>query len=71
MAFITTTTTIITTAATITITSMIREDICKATVNARDFLGGYLDFQVQVGDLVLLAKAHPLLRTPTGDAIYA
>jgi iron(III) transport system ATP-binding protein len=46
------------------------ENVCKATVIGRDFLGDYLDFRVAVGDLVLLAKAHPSLRTPTGDAIY-
>ena len=37
---------------------------------AKEFLGDYLDFHVKVGDVVLLAKAHPSLRTPTGDAIY-
>ncbi len=46
------------------------ENICRGTVNAKDFLGDYLDFSVKVGDVVLLAKAHPSLRTPTGDPIY-
>ena len=46
------------------------DNVCRGTVNAKDFLGDYLDFHVKVGDLVLLAKAHPSLRTPTGDAIY-
>ena len=27
-------------------------------------------FSVKVGDVVLLARAHPSLRTPTGDPIY-
>ena len=44
--------------------------MCKGIVSAKDFLGDYLDFQVKVGDLMLLAKAHPSLRTPTGDTIY-
>jgi iron(III) transport system ATP-binding protein len=44
--------------------------VCKATVIGRDFLGDYLDFQVAVGDVVLLAKAHPSLRTPAGEPIY-
>jgi iron(III) transport system ATP-binding protein len=46
------------------------DNVCRGTVGAKDFLGDYLDFQVKVGDVVLQAKAHPSLRTPTGDAIY-
>jgi iron(III) transport system ATP-binding protein len=46
------------------------ENIIKATVAAKDFLGEYLDFHVKVGDVVLQARAHPSLRTPTGEAIY-
>ena len=33
-------------------------------------LGEYLDFHVKVGDVVLQARAHPSLRTPTGDPIF-
>ncbi len=44
------------------------DNVCKGTVNAKDFLGDYLDFHVKVGDVLLQAKAHPSLRTPTGDA---
>jgi iron(III) transport system ATP-binding protein len=46
------------------------DNVCKAVVTAKDFLGEHLDFQVKVGDVVLLARAHPSLRTPVGDAIY-
>jgi iron(III) transport system ATP-binding protein len=46
------------------------DNVCQGTVDAKDFLGDYLDFHVKVGDVVLMAKAHPSLRTPTGDAIY-
>jgi iron(III) transport system ATP-binding protein len=46
------------------------DNVCKGTVSAKDFLGDYLDFHVKVGDVELLAKAHPSLRTPTGEAIY-
>jgi iron(III) transport system ATP-binding protein len=46
------------------------DNVCRGTVDAKDFLGDYLDFHVKVGDVVLTAKAHPSLRTPTGDAIY-
>ncbi len=46
------------------------DNVCRATVSGRDFLGDYLDFYVKVGDVVLLAKAHPSLRTATGHPIY-
>src|SRR6266516_3603783 len=46
------------------------DNVCKGMIDAKDFLGDYLDFHVRVGDVVLLAKAHPSLRTPTGDSIY-
>jgi iron(III) transport system ATP-binding protein len=46
------------------------DNVCKAVVTAKDFLGEHLDFQVKVGDVVLLARAHPSLRTPVGDSIY-
>ncbi len=39
-------------------------------VDAKVFLGEYLDFQVKVGDRILLAKAHPSLRTPLGEKIF-
>ncbi len=46
------------------------ENVIRATVHNKDFLGEYLDFHVKVGDVVLQARAHPSLRTPTGDVIY-
>jgi iron(III) transport system ATP-binding protein len=46
------------------------ENIIRAAVHTKDFLGEYLDFHVKVGDVVLQARAHPSLRTPTGDLIY-
>jgi iron(III) transport system ATP-binding protein len=46
------------------------DNVYKAVVTAKDFLGEHLDFQVKVGDVVLLARAHPSLRTPVGDSIY-
>ena len=39
-------------------------------VDAKVFLGEYLDFQIKVGDRMLLAKAHPSLRAPIGEKIY-
>src|SRR5436189_242253 len=46
------------------------DTVCKGTIQAKDFLGDYLDFHVKVGDVVFFAKAHPSLRKPTGDYTY-
>jgi iron(III) transport system ATP-binding protein len=46
------------------------DNIIRATVHSKDFLGEYLDFHVKVGDVVLASRAHPSLRTPTGEAIF-
>jgi iron(III) transport system ATP-binding protein len=46
------------------------DNVCRGTVTGKEFLGDYLDFHVAVGDLLVLAKTHPSLRTPTGDPIY-
>jgi iron(III) transport system ATP-binding protein len=45
------------------------DNVCRGIVEAKVFLGDYLDFQVKVGDSLLLARVHPSLRTPTGDPI--
>jgi iron(III) transport system ATP-binding protein len=45
-------------------------NVCKGTVSGKEFLGDYLDVHVTVGEVVLLAKAHPSLLTPAGDPIY-
>jgi len=47
-----------------------RDNICVGTVDAKAFLGDRLDFQVKIGDFVLLAQVHPSLRTPVGGRIY-
>jgi len=46
------------------------DNITVGTVDAKVFLGDYLDFQVKVGDFVLLAHAHPSLRTPVGESVH-
>jgi iron(III) transport system ATP-binding protein len=46
------------------------DNIIRATVQSKDFLGEYLDFHVKAGDVVLQSRAHPSLRTPTGEAIF-
>jgi iron(III) transport system ATP-binding protein len=46
------------------------DNICRGVVDAKVFLGDYLDIQVKVGESILLARVHPSLRTPTGDPIH-
>jgi len=46
------------------------DNLYRGVVNAKVFLGDYLDFQVKVGESVLLARVHPSLRTPAGDPIH-
>jgi iron(III) transport system ATP-binding protein len=45
-------------------------NVCSGTVSAKVFLGDTVDFQVAVGDQLVLATAHPTLRTPIGDPIF-
>jgi iron(III) transport system ATP-binding protein len=47
-----------------------RDNFCAGVVHAKAFLGDCLDFQVKIGDFLLLARVHPSLRTPVGDKIY-
>ncbi len=46
------------------------DNVLKGTVSGREFLGDYLDFYLRVGDVVLLAKAHPALDATVGNPIY-
>jgi iron(III) transport system ATP-binding protein len=46
------------------------DNCCVGVVHAKVFLGDYVEFQVRIGELVLLARAHPSLRTPVGDRVY-
>jgi iron(III) transport system ATP-binding protein len=43
---------------------------CQGKVEAKVFLGECVDFQVRVGQTLLLARTHPSLRTPVGDSVY-
>lgn len=45
------------------------DNLCRGIVEAKVFLGDYLDFQVKVGESALLARVHPSLRTPAGAPI--
>jgi iron(III) transport system ATP-binding protein len=39
-------------------------------VDQKVFLGDFIDFQIRVGDCLLLARGHPSLRTPVGEKIH-
>jgi iron(III) transport system ATP-binding protein len=45
-------------------------NVLSGTVAAKAFQGEFQDFQVKVGDNILLARAHPSLHTPLGDPIH-
>jgi iron(III) transport system ATP-binding protein len=40
------------------------------TVDSKVFQGDFVDFQIRVGETLLLSRAHPSLRTPVGDPIH-
>jgi iron(III) transport system ATP-binding protein len=46
------------------------DNFCFGVVHAKAFLGDCLDFQVKIGDFILLARVHPSLRTPVGDRVH-
>ena len=46
------------------------DTVCVGVVDGKAFLGEHLDFRVKIGDLCLLARAHPSLRTPVGDKVF-
>ena len=46
------------------------DNLCRGTVDAKVFLGDYLDFQVKVGERLLLARAHPSLRAAPGAPVH-
>jgi iron(III) transport system ATP-binding protein len=50
--------------------AMSGDNMIKAIVDQKVFLGDFVDFQVKAGDFTLLSRAHPSLRTPIGDTIH-
>ncbi len=46
------------------------QNACQGRVEAKVFLGECVDFQVRIGETLLLARAHPSLRTPVGENIH-
>ena len=45
-------------------------NVFEGIVDAKVFLGEHVEFRVKVGDVVLLAKAHPSLRTLPKEKVY-
>jgi iron(III) transport system ATP-binding protein len=45
-------------------------NVWEGRVDQKVFLGEYNDFQVKLGDRILLSRCHPSLRTRVGDAIF-
>ena len=45
-------------------------NVWEATVDQKVFLGECVDFQVKLGERVLMSRRHPSLRTPIGHAIF-
>jgi len=45
-------------------------NLASGIVDQKVFLGEYVDFQVKVGETILLARAHSSVRTPIGDPIH-
>jgi iron(III) transport system ATP-binding protein len=46
------------------------DKFCTGVVEAKVFLGDCLDFRINIDDFILLARAHPSLRTPVGDRVH-
>ena len=46
------------------------ENVWRATVEQKVFLGESIDFRVTVGARSLLSRQHPMLRTPVGGTIF-
>jgi iron(III) transport system ATP-binding protein len=46
------------------------DNVWEARVDQKVFLGEFIDFQVKLGGRILLARCHPSMRTPVGDALY-
>lgn len=46
------------------------QNACQGKVEAQVFLGECMDFQVRVGETLLLARAHPSMRAPVGGTLH-
>jgi iron(III) transport system ATP-binding protein len=44
--------------------------VTSGLLDQKVFLGDTMDCQVKVGDVMLMARAHPSLRTGIGEKLY-
>jgi iron(III) transport system ATP-binding protein len=45
-------------------------NVWEGLVDQKVFLGECVDFQVKLGERMLMSRRHPSLRTPIGNAIF-
>ena len=45
-------------------------NVWQATVSQKVFVGESIDFQVKIGERILLARAHPRLNTRVGQPLF-
>jgi iron(III) transport system ATP-binding protein len=50
--------------------SGIQANMFTGLVDSKVFQGDFIDFQLRVGAVTLLARAHPSLRTPVGEPLH-
>jgi len=46
------------------------QNVFEAVVDAKLFLGDYLEFQVKIGEALLLARVHPSFSPPVGTRVH-
>ena len=46
------------------------QNVHTGIVYQKVFLGECVDFQIKIGETLLLARAHSSIRTPVGDSIH-
>ncbi len=46
------------------------QNVWEAVVDAKLFLGEYIEFQIKLGDNVLLSRVHPSFSPPVGARVY-
>ena len=46
------------------------QNVREAVIGAKIFLGECLEFQLKVGDTMLLARVHPSFTPPVGTRVY-
>ena len=45
-------------------------NLTSGLLDQKVFLGDFIDCQVKIGEVILLSRAHPSLRTPIGSKLH-